>query len=335
MSTKETRQNTKQKIYQFVYDAITNEFKDLTKINASTRNQFVVRAKNFIVAYKNVDDFLKAAEKVFQDGFYSLEWHTTRSFLHILRLLVRLHYEQLDKSIGDMIIDLAEDFDVETQDRRKEIHHAETVVDKETFLQKAQEVFMENKMTLRMYCLILIYSEIPLRDDLQVTWQQSIDDHNEKTNYMTSNGSTVWLHIIKSKTIPKIYKARTYSLSEPTSLRILQFVKENGIDDGEFVFGRNKLSDDIKDILARMDIKAPGGGINYIRRMHRSSAVASGNRVYIAAVRRASAHSALSAQGYTSQLKKKKNEYMQWGESVYDRAQYQGSGFQQRPIYFS
>lgn len=333
-STKETRKTTKVHLRQFIYDAIQDNFALLTKINESTRNQYTVRAKSFLDKFSSVDAFLQEAERIYSAGFFDLEWHTMRSFLHMLRLLVRMHYNSIDKNVGDAIIDLAEDFDVETHQQRESIHAKESVTDKSTFVENATNAFNKQKLTLKMYCIALIYSEIPLRDDLQIQWQTPLHDN---VNYMTTNGNTVYLHIVKSKTIPRKYNARTYTLSLDTSQRILEYVRQKQLEDGEFVFGKTKLSREITEILSRMGIAAPGGAINYVRRMHRSNAVASGNRAYMAAVRRASAHSAITAKGYTSQLNSSSSKHVQWGKSFYDCVQHSGCrhGCGSGQIYFS
>lgn len=324
-------------LFQFIYDAISTRLSFLTKIQESSRNQYLVRLQNFVATYNNIDDFLVFCEEVYKQTYQQAkEWYTVRGQLHVLRLIVRAHYNELDPKVRDNIIDLAEDFDLATHNARNEHRSTLQVVDKEYFRKLADEAYKENKITLRMYCIILIYSEVPLRDDLQVTWQQSVEDSTGKSNYLSSSGDIVVLHIVKGKTIPRVYNARSYNLSPFTSMNILQYVKTLDIDTGSYVFGRNKLSNDIVDILTRMGISTNQGGINYIRRMHRTNAVASGNRAFIAAVRKASAHSALSAQGYTSQLKRSApEEHVQWGESSYSRIQHKRSRGEQRPIHFS
>lgn len=116
----------------------------------------------------------------------------------------------------------------------------------------------------------LIYAQYPLRDDLtNIKYYKSTDYTPEsladnKNNYFYDDGSTVFIKLNKTKTIPRVYPPISLALDSECSLAIRNHA--NLIKDGILLKGRRSVI--LKQIMKEMKIETPGGAVNFLRRSH-------------------------------------------------------------------
>lgn len=166
--------------------------------------------------------------------------------------------------------------------------------------------------------LLLLYAEVPARDDLQLRLvefnshiKENQDDNlivEELTAgsdcnlfiYDFERASPVsYVYLGKTKTFGKHLKAEIYPVSLELTEEIKTFVQVHKTDNPEWLFGKGKNSQAVRRYMKKIGIEE--GNINYIRRMHNMEAVTSMNGEQIVETARKMGHAVQTSLKYLAE----------------------------------
>ncbi|NDD83965.1 hypothetical protein EBZ38_06770 [bacterium] len=135
----------------------------------------------------------------------------------------------------------------------------------------------------------LLYCWWPVRDDFNLVINSITD------NSLDIQDGEYFITIRKSKRIQEELKRL---IPEELVELIKQHIERNDLKDGDYLFGKSKLSPVIRRMFRKMGFDK--GSINTIRRMHRNEAIRSKDHNLIKLTAKNSLHSVTTAQLYNT-----------------------------------
>jgi hypothetical protein len=125
------------------------------------------------------------------------------------------------------------------EDNDKKVYE-EPVMKFSQFIDKVKREFGEKS---KMYAIVKLYDEVPVRDDFQLKVVDKVADTKDTNfNYILtypSKNSKVILNNFKTK---EMYGAIKESISKETTKLLRDYMKNNNIKVGDYLFGSDKLS---------------------------------------------------------------------------------------------
>ena len=121
---------------------------------------------------------------------------------------------------------------------------------------------------------IKFFAENPSRDDLG---DLTINPERASGNYIRITGNDVTFYLNEYKTKGQ-YGAIKNKLSRELSAQIKEYIRINGLSDGDALFGKGKMSDFVSKLVTEAGVRPAGmrGGINLLRRIYVSTKVRAG-----------------------------------------------------------
>lgn len=108
------------------------------------------------------------------------------------------------------------------------------------FIPKVKETFGEKS---KMYAIVKLYDEVPMRDDFQLKVVEKVKDTKDNNfNYIlmySGKPSKVVIHNYKTK---NMYGTISVNLSKDTTQLLREYAKSNKVNIGDYLFGSEKLS---------------------------------------------------------------------------------------------
>jgi hypothetical protein len=109
-----------------------------------------------------------------------------------------------------------------------------------TFINKVKEQFGD---TSKMYAIVRLYDEVPMRDDFQLKIVDKLSDAKDKAfNYILLYSGKPAKVIINNYKTKEMYGPISINLSKDTSKLMRDYAKKNNISIGDYLFGSEKLS---------------------------------------------------------------------------------------------
>ena len=121
---------------------------------------------------------------------------------------------------------------------------------------------------------IKFFAENPSRDDLG---DLTINPERASGNYIRISGNDVTFYLNEYKTKGQ-YGSIKNKLSRELSAQIKEYIRINGLSDGDALFGKGKMSDFVSKLVTEAGVRPAGmrGGINVLRRIYVSTKVRQG-----------------------------------------------------------
>lgn len=146
-------------------------------------------------------------------------------------------------------------------DNQKKIEE-EVVLPFKDYLNKVREKFGDNS---KMFLISSLYDELTVRDDFALkiinNHKDAIDD---KINYILVPKKMACKIIINTYKTDKKYGVISHLCSNPLSNKIKKYITENGLKDGDYLFGNKSLTQFVSSNNPKI---AVNGGINVFRHM--------------------------------------------------------------------
>ena len=131
-----------------------------------------------------------------------------------------------------------------------------------TYLNKVKEAFGEKS---KMYVLAKLYDELTLRDDYQLEIVSKISETKDDTkNYIVMYPSKPLKIIINTYKTQDRYGVIKENLSKDLNKLVRDYVRENNLKKGDYLFGKDKLSSFITANNKRIGLS---GGVSEYRHM--------------------------------------------------------------------
>ena len=121
---------------------------------------------------------------------------------------------------------------------------------------------------------IKFFAENPSRDDLG---DLTINPERASGNYIRITGNDVTFYLNDYKTKGQYGQIKN-KLSRQLSAQIREYIRINGLRDGDALFGKGKMSDFVSKLVTEAGVRPAGmrGGINVLRRIYVSTKVRQG-----------------------------------------------------------
>jgi len=121
---------------------------------------------------------------------------------------------------------------------------------------------------------IKFFTENPSRDDLG---DLTINPERASGNYIRITGQDVTFYLNEYKTKSQYGQIKN-KLSRGLSAQIKEYIRINGLGDGDALFGKGKMSDFVSKLVTEAGARPAGmrGGINVLRRIYVSTKVRAG-----------------------------------------------------------
>jgi hypothetical protein len=155
---------------------------------------------------------------------------------------------------------------------------------------------------------IKFFAENPSRDDLG---DLTINPERASGNYIRVTGNDVTFYLNDYKTKGQYGQIKN-KLSRELSAQIKEYIRINGLRDGDALFGKGKMSDFVSKLVTEAGVRPPGmrGGINLLRRIYVSTKVRQGlsetERFELALAMK---HTPLATLKYIRQFKDKTDDF--------------------------
>jgi hypothetical protein len=108
------------------------------------------------------------------------------------------------------------------------------------FIEKAKHEFGENS---KMYAIVKLYDEVPMRDDFQLKIVEKVSDTKDTSvNYIITYAGKPFKVIINNYKTSNMYGPIKVNVSQNTSKVLRDYAKTNNIKVGDYLFGSEKLS---------------------------------------------------------------------------------------------
>lgn len=125
------------------------------------------------------------------------------------------------------------------EDNEKKVYE-KPVMKFSEFIPKVKETFGE---TSRMYAIVKLYDEVPMRDDFQLKIVDKVKDTKDKGfNYILMYSGKPSKVIINNYKTKALYGPISVNLTKDTSKLMRDYAKNNNIGLGDYLFGSEKLS---------------------------------------------------------------------------------------------
>jgi hypothetical protein len=226
------------------YDEIVKYLEDL-KLTPSTLKKYkqdikwfmeILGCDNVIKCFKNHKDVIKAISKSQKkDG--ELYSNNTRKGIYqmILFLIDRFNLDiKKDQYLKEFnAAKLQSIFDTEKQMLEQ------PVMRMSEFIVKVKDYF---GIDSKMYAIIKLYNEVPVRDDFQLKIVEKVSEtQDENINYIIMKGKTAKVIINRFKT-HELYGAIKVTLTQDTTAHMKEYAKRNNLEVGDYLFGNKELS---------------------------------------------------------------------------------------------
>lgn len=227
------------------YDEIV-KYLDELELNVNTANKYKQDIKRF-VKITNCDDVIKCLKRSdliisdiengkMQNGNpYSN--NTKKGLYQTILFIVDRFNLNINKQPYKLKFEEAKIQSMEDNDKKV---YEEPVMKFSQFIDKVKREFGEKS---KMYAIVKLYDEVPVRDDFQLKVVDKVADTKDTNfNYILtypSKNSKVILNNFKTK---ENYGAIKESISKETSKLLRDYMKNNDIKVGDYLFGSDKLS---------------------------------------------------------------------------------------------
>lgn len=109
-----------------------------------------------------------------------------------------------------------------------------------TFIDKVKQEFGEKS---KMYAIVKLYDEVPMRDNFQLKIVDKVKDAKDNTfNYILMYSGKPAKVIINNYKTKDMYGTISVNLTKDTTNLLREYTKNNNISIGDFLFGNEKLS---------------------------------------------------------------------------------------------
>lgn len=218
------------------------------------------------------DDILKCLKnhKKILEAIETSDYSTnTRKTLYqmILKVIDTLHLSITPKVKEEYITKFNEYKFVSNEDTKKK-QEEESVMPFDEYIDKVKETFGIHS---KMFLLVNLYKEIPIRDDfilkiVDTIKQAKTDSENEEdVNYIVINKKDEATLVVYNHKTDGFFTETKEKLSRYVSRLIRDYRQQENIGYGDYLFGKSNLSKFLSDSNKKMGIK--GGGVNIIRQM--------------------------------------------------------------------
>lgn len=216
------------------------------------------------------DDILKClkSHKKILEAIETSDYSTnTRKTIYqmILKIIDTLHLS-ISPKIKEQYVKSFNEYKYLSNENTKKKQEEETVIPFDEYIEKVKDTFGVNS---KMFLLVNLYKEIPIRDDFILKIVDSIQsiktDTDEDVNYIVINKKNQATVIIKNHKTDGKYTETKEKLSNYLSRLIRDYREQENINYGDFLFGKSNLSKFLSDSNKKIGIK--GGGVNVIRQM--------------------------------------------------------------------
>lgn len=148
-----------------------------------------------------------------------------------------------------------------TDDNKDKIDN-EIVLPFKDYLSKVREKFGENS---KMFLIASLYDELTVRDDFQLKLIYNHKDAtDDKINYILVPKLMACKITINTYKTDAKYGVIKHTCSKPLSDSIKKYIADNGLKDGDYLFGNKPLTQFVSSNNPKIDVQ---GGINYFRHM--------------------------------------------------------------------
>jgi hypothetical protein len=108
------------------------------------------------------------------------------------------------------------------------------------FIDRVKQEFGENS---KMYAIVKLYDDVPMRDDFQLKIVDKITDTKDKQfNYIVMYAGKPSKVIMNNYKTKNLYGTIQVNVSKATSKLLRNYVKNNNLNMGDYLFGSDKLS---------------------------------------------------------------------------------------------
>ena len=108
------------------------------------------------------------------------------------------------------------------------------------FIDRVKQEFGENS---KMYAIVKLYDDVPMRDDFQLKIVDKITDTKDKQfNYIVMYAGKPSKVIMNNYKTKDLYGTIQVNVSKATSKLLRNYVKNNNLNMGDYLFGSDKLS---------------------------------------------------------------------------------------------
>lgn len=249
------------------YDEIV-KYLDELNLNTNTAKKYKNDIKTFIniTGCADVIKCLKRSDVIINDiengtkNDGTLYSNNTRKGLYqsILFIIDRFNL-QINKQPYKLKFEESKIQSIEDNDKKV---HEEPVMKFSQFMEKVKREFGEKS---KMYAIVKLYDEVPMRDNLQLMIVDSIKDAKDiSLNYIVIYPTKNSKVIINRHKTDKMYGSIQANVSTNTTRLLKNYMKDNNINEGDYLFGSHKLSSFISDNNKLLGIKQ---GFNTFRHM--------------------------------------------------------------------
>lgn len=243
---------------------------NLTSVDINNTNQLfdILDIVDFEKAFKNSKHVIYKIETATQKHDSS-KLYSINSKKSMYQTIIK-YKDILDMTMSDKSYNAYKDkyneFKIESSEQSKQKAENEEVLDFNDYLKLVENAYGQVSKQFIIACL---YRESGFRDDLQLLVIPSETPKTKKqmdTNFIVvptakSTNCTIILNTYKTE---KKYGHKNISIDRTLSKLIREYIDENDIDYGEYLFGSKKLSKFISNFNAKMGLKIT---INKLRQM--------------------------------------------------------------------
>lgn len=154
-----------------------------------------------------------------------------------------------------------EETKIQSMEDNENQYYDKPVMKFSNFLEKVKNEFGEQS---KIYTLVKLYDEVPMRDDLQLKIIDKVKDATGDLNYIVMYPNKQLKVIINKYKTEKMYGVVNVTISKSTTKLIKDFIKNNNIQLNDYLFGSGKLSSYLTTHNNKLGIEK---GFNTLRHM--------------------------------------------------------------------
>lgn len=249
------------------YDEIV-KYLDELELNVNTANKYKQDIKRF-VKITDCDDVIKCLKRSdliisdiengkMQNGNHYSN-NTNKGLYQTILFIIDRFNLNINKRPYKLKFEESKMQSIEDNDKKV---YEEPVMKFSQFIQKVKNEFGDHS---KMYAIVKLYDEVPMRDNLQLKIVDKVKDANDDiTNYIIMYPSKQSKVIINRHKTDKMYGSIKVNVSQTTTKLIKDYIKNNNIQVGDYLFGSEKLSSYITSYNKKLGIEK---GFNTFRHM--------------------------------------------------------------------
>lgn len=109
-----------------------------------------------------------------------------------------------------------------------------------SFIEKVKKEFGEQS---KMYAIVKLYNDVPMRDDFQLKIVDKVRDTKDTSlNYIIAYNGKNWKVVINNYKTKGMYGPMEVPLAKDTTTLLSDYIKRNKLGMGDYLFGNEKLS---------------------------------------------------------------------------------------------